>query len=190
MSENLLNDLSPVPAIVPAYEADEHLLVLLRALSGEKRLSPIIVVNDGSGPASMPVFADVHAIKGVVLLKHPRNLGKGAALKTAFRYCLAHFPDCIGVVTADCDGQHAPEDILATGKALETHPDCLVLGTRNFAASDIPARSRLGNRISRMAFRLAGVRVSDTQTGLRGIPRGLLPSLLEIPYDRYEFETD
>lgn len=178
-----------VPVVVPAYEPDERLPMLLRALQPDGQLRPVIVVNDGSGPASADLFAAVQDMDGVVLLEHPRNRGKGAALKTAFRYCLSSLPACTGVVTADCDGQHTPDDIRAVAEALTGQPDRLILGVRDFNASGIPVRSRMGNRLSRIAFRMARVRVTDTQTGLRGIPRPLMTLLLDVPYDRYEFET-
>lgn len=175
--------------IVPAYQPDGRLPALLKELLNDGRLSPVIVVNDGSSAASSGIFAAVHDLEGVVLLQHPRNLGKGAALKTAFRYCLESLPACIGAVTADCDGQHTAKDILAVAETLTDNADQLILGVRNFNAPGIPARSRVGNRLSVLAFRLAGVRVTDTQTGLRGIPRSLMTRLLDSPYDRYEFET-
>lgn len=179
----------PVPIIVPALDPDDNLPALLRAILRDSRARPVILVDDGSGPAAAPHLAAAAGLPGVVRLEHPRNLGKGAAIKTAIRYCLDHIPDCPGVVTADSDGQHTPADILATAVALADHPGGLILGVRDFRAPGIPARSRLGNRLSRLVYRLAGVHVADTQTGLRGIPRHLLPALLDIPYDRYEFET-
>lgn len=190
MQEKCKNAAMPqVPIIVPALDPDDQLPALLRNLLLDRRLRPIVLINDGSGPAAAPHLTAAAALPGVVRLDHPRNLGKGAALKTAIRYCLEHIPACPGVVTADSDGQHTPTDILATAVALADHPGRLILGVRDFRAPGIPARSRLGNRLSRLTYRLAGVRVTDTQTGLRGIPRALLPPLLDIPYDRYEFET-
>lgn len=178
-----------IPVIIPSLDPGASFPDFLRELLRDARMRPVIVVDDGSGPVAAPLLAAARALDGVVMLVHPRNRGKGAALKTAFRYCLEHLPDCQGVVTADSDGQHTPDDILATAVSLVAQPGRMVLGVRDFGAPEVPFRSRLGNRFSRQAFRLAGVRVSDTQTGLRGIPRDLLPALLEIPYERYEFET-
>lgn len=56
-------------------------------------------------------FAETAALPGVRLIRHAANRGKGAALKTAFAEILRAFPDAAGVVTADADGQHLPEDI-------------------------------------------------------------------------------
>ena len=71
---------------------------------------------------------------------------------------------------------------------MREHPEGLVLGVREFAGK-IPFRSRLGNVWTRALFRLVtGISLRDTQTGLRGIPRGLFERLLGIPGDRYEYE--
>ena len=65
----------------------------------------------------------------------------------------------------------------------------LVLGTRTFDSKDIPWKSRLGNKITIQTFKFAsGVKINDTQTGLRGIPRLLMATMLEVKYDRFEFE--
>ncbi|MFA5161741.1 MAG: hypothetical protein WC421_05805 [Elusimicrobiales bacterium] len=117
-----------------------------------------------------------------------RQLRKGRALKTGFDYFLANFGGVPGIVTADADGQHRPEDILRIANAMGKNPGCLVLGTRAFSGY-VPLRSLLGNIISRFLFGLAGVKVSDTQTGLRGIPADEIPGLLRLGGERYEFET-
>lgn len=102
---------------------------------------------------------------------HAVNQGKGRALKTAFNYCLLQDPDLVGCVTADSDGQHLPEDIVHCGEVLSRHPDSLVLGCRDFDDVSVPQKSRYGNKITRTLFRyLCGLKITDTQTGLRGIP--------------------
>ena len=79
------------------------------------------------------------------------------------------------MVTADADGQHAPEDILNVARAAAAHPGALVMGARQFS-EQVPLRSRLGNNATKIVMRIvAGQRLSDTQTGLRGIPARLLP---------------
>jgi glycosyltransferase involved in cell wall biosynthesis len=171
--------------VIPAYEPDESLVVLLeRLLSGFKR---IIVVDDGSKTADT-TFARVAEMRGVTLLRHDVNRGKGAALKTAFAKVLADFPDAPGVVTVDADGQHLPEDVVKVAEATKSNPGRYTLGVRAFSGN-VPLRSRFGNAWSRyFFFLLTGVMVYDTQTGLRGMPRDLLPELVAMPGDRYEYE--
>jgi putative flippase GtrA len=176
-----------IPIIIPAYEPDVHLITLVQEL----RLAglPLIIVDDGSGEDYKPIFDKLN-LEGVTLLQHSTNLGKGQALKTAFSYVLAHLPNCLGVVSADADGQHLSADIIHTAQTLAQQSQNLVLGCRHFTGK-IPLRSKLGNIFTRGVFAtLIGKKISDTQTGLRGIPRTLLPALLKISSQGYEFELE
>jgi len=178
-----------VAAIIPAYCPSAGLVDLVRALS-EKNFAAIVLVDDGSGPPFAEIFAQAAAFPAVRLLRHAVNLGKGAALKTAFNYALCEFPNLTGVVTADADGQHHPEDIERVAAALEANPGSLVLGARAFAGA-VPLRSRIGNLATRGVVQmLLGRKLTDTQTGLRGIPASLLPHLLRIESRGYEFELE
>ena len=97
-------------------------------------------------------------------------------------------PWATGVVTADADGQHSAEDIVSVARQAQSSGARLVLGVRSFAG-DVPRRSRLGNELTRRAFgRLTGVRLADTQTGLRAMARAELPQLLQLEGERYEYE--
>ena len=176
-------------ALIPAYNPSEHLLSLVRSLEVSE-FSQIIIVNDGSDHVCRPIFAAVAKINKVTLLEHAVNLGKGAALKTGLNHALCHFGDRTGVVTIDADGQHLAEDAVTVAKVLEKNPDSLVLGVRRFD-KDVPFRSRIGNTITRYLFRLLiGQRLTDTQTGLRGIPMALIATILKIDSSGYEFELD
>ena len=177
--------------IIPAYRPDDRLPDLLREIQ-KQGLENIIVVDDGSGPAYRPVFALIEML-GVTVVTHPENRGKGAALRTGISAALqaVSFENDAAVVTADADGQHAPEDIAAVAGALMEHPDALILGTRDFSLDHVPWKSRAGNRISSVFFRLVTAKTCpDTQTGLRGIPSRLLPLALEEEGDRYEYEMN
>jgi len=183
-----LSSVFDVPILIPAYKPAEPLTAVVQALLdlGFRR---IIVVNDGSGPDYRDRFQSI-AIPGVSLVEHAVNLGKGAALKTGMNFALVKFPDCPGVVTADADGQHHPEDILRVAQRLAEEPDSLVLGARTFG-SKVPLRSRLGNDITRFMMRIImGQNLADTQTGLRGVPASLIPYLLRLTSVGYEFELD
>ncbi len=93
-------------------------------------------------------------------------------------------------MTADADGQHHPDDIEKVARALEEQPHWLVLGVRRFQGA-VPWRSRMGNELSRRVVHLVvGQKLTDTQTGLRGIPAMLAARLLEIEANGYEFELE
>jgi putative flippase GtrA len=173
--------------VIPAYEPDSRLLALLDALRDADPCARLIVVDDGSGPGYRQLFDAARAM-GATVLAHPVNRGKGAALKTGFRFVAATWPGQ-DVVCADSDGQHSVVDILRVAEQVR-RGEPLVLGVRGFAG-DVPARSRFGNSVTRVLFRLAtGRRIVDTQTGLRGYSRSLLPGLQAVPGDRFEYELN
>jgi glycosyltransferase involved in cell wall biosynthesis len=173
--------------LIPAYNPDNKLTILVEALKA-MITADIVVVNDGSSPTSSPVF---EAIKDkVTLLEHMVNQGKGAALKTALKYIQENRPGVCGIVTVDADGQHSPSDALKLLNVLDENSSFLVLGCRTFSG-EIPWKSRWGNNITKFVFRLlSGVKVSDTQTGLRAFTSKLIPTLLEVGGDRYEYEMN
>ncbi len=178
-----------VPILIPAYQPGEPLPVLVEALL-DLGARALIVINDGSGPESQPYLDRIAGRAHVHVIHHAVNLGKGAALKTGMNYALVHFPGCSGVVTADADGQHHPEDVVRVAQRLREAPGTLVMGVRTFG-SRVPLRSLIGNRATSVLLRLmVGQKLSDTQTGLRGIPATLIPHLLRVPSTGYEFELD
>ena len=173
-----------VAILIPAYEPDGNLAALVADLRSVFR--HVVIVDDGSAHGH-GVFATVRP-QVDALLVHDVNRGKGAALRTGLAWIRDNLPDVRAVVTADSDGQHRPADIRRVAEASLDHPDGLVLGVREFAGK-VPFRSQLGNIWTRVVFRLlTGLSIRDTQTGLRGIPRGLVGRMLAIPGDRYEYE--
>lgn len=176
-----------VTIIIPSLNPDEKLCQTVQGLQAVG-LTDIVLVNDGSDAEHAPIFS---TLKGVTVLNHEVNRGKGRALKTAFRYVLEHRPHSCGVVTVDGDGQHRPSDVLAVAQALETDNSCVYLGTRDFSRPEVPGRSRFGNRTTSLVFLLlCGLRIHDTQTGLRGIPQTALETMLAVSGERFEYETN
>ncbi|MBR1496704.1 MAG: bifunctional glycosyltransferase family 2/GtrA family protein [Oscillospiraceae bacterium] len=150
----------------------------------------IVIVDDGSREANKIHFERAAAHPEVTVLTHEVNRGKGAGLKTAFAWIIEHRPDSPGAVTIDGDGQHLVGDILRCAEAM-TEEDAIVMGCRDFSLDHVPPRSRMGNRITSTVFRLfCGIRLSDTQTGLRAIPAALLPRMLTVRGERFEYETN
>ena len=185
-----MTNLNNISVILPSLDPDEKLPAVIEGLL-EVGFRDILLINDGSKPENLHYFTDAAAAHPeVTLLHHAVNRGKGAALKTAINYFLVHRPEGTGVVTVDGDGQHHKLDILACAEAMRDGGE-LVLGVRDFDHPDVPFRSRFGNKTTCGIFKLfVGMTVSDTQTGLRAIPRGDLPAMLAIEGDRFEYETN
>jgi glycosyltransferase involved in cell wall biosynthesis len=179
--------LGQVAVLIPAREPDAGLPALVQQLMAAG-FGAVVVLDDGSSAAQAGTFAATAQIAGVHPLRHAVNLGKGRALKTGINYFLDALPGFTGLVTADADGQHIVADILRIAQSLPAANGRSVLGSRHFA-KDVPLRSKFGNLLTRQIFRLAtGVRLSDTQSGLRAFPRALLPELLVLEGEHYEYE--
>jgi glycosyltransferase involved in cell wall biosynthesis len=177
-----------VIVLIPSYEPTHRLTDLVGSLKTAAPDVGVLVVDDGSGPAYSAVFDRVQQL-GAQLVTFAENRGKGAALKAGFRHIGMRHPGH-DVVTADSDGQHTVDDILRVAFRLRREEDALILGVRAFAG-EVPARSRFGNAVSAMLFKVAaGFAVSDTQTGLRGIPASALGWARSVNGDRFEYELE
>lgn len=175
-----------IAVLIPAWQPGPQLIELVSSLL-KRGITLIIIVDDGSRPESQAIFSELRSYSSVVVLRHASNMGKGRSLKYGLHYILKEHDLIQGVVTADADGQHTVQDIVQIAQALQASPR-FFLGSRSFEGN-VPFRSYLGNSITRMVFfLLSGCRVKDTQSGLRGFPRQMIPELLTLDGDRYEFE--
>jgi putative flippase GtrA len=185
------NSLSSAPymdsaVVIPAYQPTANLIGLVQILSESGYV--VLVVDDGSNPFDFSFWESLG--RYAVVLHHSVNMGKGAALKTAFHFIRCSLPKVGCIVTMDADGQHLPQDMERVALRAWTHPDTLVLGTRAFNGK-IPFRSRMGNIVTRVVFSCAAkTRLRDTQTGLRAFSRGLLEEMLSVSGERYEYEMN
>lgn len=176
-----------IHVLIPAYKPDERLLALISEIKQQTDYD-VLVVNDGSGSDFDAIFNQIP--NDCTLLAHEYNRGKGRAMKTGFSYLVEHFPAEDGVVVVDADGQHLLKDVQRVCSALAEHPDCLIIGSRKFTGN-VPLRSRFGNSLTRHIFALAsGVKLTDTQTGLRAISLGQLEKFLSLKGERYEYEMN
>lgn len=153
--------------VIPAYQPSALLLDLVKDVTAAGYGA--VVVDDGSTMDRQWIFTRLEALPAVVVLHHPQNRGKGAALKTAFQTVWTWNDPTAYLVTMDADGQHLPQDAERVLQEARTHPGALVLGTRTFGRG-VPLRSRVGNALTRVAFHLLSrTKVADTQTGLRAL---------------------
>ncbi len=181
-------DINNVSIIIPSLNPDEKLCKTVNSLL-EVGFTDIICVNDGSREDCLCYFPEPS--ENITILKHDVNRGKGAALKTAFAYIQKNRPLSEGAVTVDGDGQHAAEDVLECAKEMVEKIEFVILGCRDFSEPQVPKRSRYGNKITSLVFKLlCGMKISDTQTGLRAIPSMYYSDMLEIEGDRFEYETN
>jgi len=172
--------------LIPAYEPTLSMIELLKEL--KKQGLKVIVVNDGSNSEYDEVFTK--ASKYAKVLTHDVNKGKGAALKTGMNYIQETEKKDYIIVTMDCDGQHSIKDALKLGEYIKKHPNQLVLGKR-IRSQKTPLRSRVGNAITRFIYRVTtGLDVYDTQTGLRAFSKKLVPYMLKVDGDRFEYEMN
>ena len=174
--------------LIPSYNPEENIMQdFLQELG--KKFKNIVIVNDGSDKIHDNFFKNLS--NNYIVLRHYKNLGKGRALKTGINYILNEFPNFKVIVTADCDGQHSIKDIESCYRSALNNPDSLVLGTRNFNDKNVPFKSKYGNKITRNMFKLfVGIKITDTQTGLRAMSKDIATKLLDVSGERYEYETN
>ncbi|MEA4893938.1 MAG: bifunctional glycosyltransferase family 2/GtrA family protein [Oscillospiraceae bacterium] len=173
-------------ALIPAYEPEDRLLNLVVQLTDAH--FRVIVVDDGSGESYRHIFSAARRFAEVLI--HETNKGKGEALKTGLSYIQKHCPEDAVIVTLDADGQHSAADAVRVTEAVAVDGESLVLGCRRFYAG-VPKRSYFGNSVTRFVYRtVTGLDVSDTQTGLRAFRTSLIPFMLKVSGDRYEYEMN
>ena len=177
--------------LIPAYNPDDKFVAFVDELKGQT--APVVVVDDGSKTECQGAFA--HAEKaGFLVVHHEVNRGKGQAIRTGLQAVKEHFIDYDGhdcVITVDCDGQHTLEAIHKVAACAGENPGALVLGGRFQDEENVPLRSKIGNTFTRGVFKLAtGLKIHDTQTGLRAIPFSLLDRMMALKGDRYEYEMN
>lgn len=179
-----------IPALNPSTQRlKEYVSSLI-----ENGCERILLIDDGSAEKCKWIFSCLEKYKEVRVFRHAVNLGKGRALKNAFNYILTEWEtrDFAGVITVDSDGQHTIEDVIELQKELDRQKEpMLVLGTRDFDEPQVPFKSRYGNKITSNIFKLLyGVKLNDTQTGLRGIPIEYMLQYLDLDGERFEYEMN
>lgn len=174
-----------VCAVIPTYQNAKTLLKVVADV--HRVVDTVFVVDDGSNDGTAALLDKATGNeRPEKVLTHPKNCGKGAALKTGLTY--ARQQGFRYAVTVDADGQHRADDIPALLKALEEEPDALAIGSRGLQHENMPAKSTFANRFSNFWFALQTLqRLPDTQSGLRVYPLQRLHGLRWMSA-RYEAE--
>lgn len=176
--------------VLPSLDPDEKFSGVVKGLV-DSGFENIVIVDDGSDEEHQKYFAEAEKNPQCHIIHHGVNKGKGCGLKTAFRYVLDNIPEAEGVVTIDGDGQHLLKDIIACGELMLEKQDKVIMGCRDFTQPGVPPRSVAGNKTTSRLFRICyGIKLSDTQTGLRAIPREYLDCFCGIAGERFEYETN
>ncbi len=179
-----------VAVVLPSLDPDAKFSRVVGGLVDDG-FAHIVIVDDGSDAEHQRFFEEADRYPQCVVLHHGVNKGKGRALKTAFDYVRRELPESEGVITIDGDGQHLLPDIVACAERMLAEGDKVVLGCRDFDAPGVPPRSVAGNKTTNRLFKLFyGITISDTQTGLRAIPRRYLDRFCEMEGERFEYETN
>ncbi len=175
--------------LIPSLEPDDRLPAYIRRLK-EGGFARIVVVDDGSSESYQAIFREIESVDDTTVLHHEVNKGKGIALKTGYKWILENLADQIsGVITADADGQHTVEDCLMLAEKLEGGERALYLGSRDFNQENIPPKSRFGNKMTSVVFKLLyGQYLPDTQTGLRAFRKEDLQFMIDVEGARFEYE--
>ncbi len=171
--------------IIPAYNEGSVIDGVIKSVSAELKsisglTTEIIVVNDGSNDNTKYI-----AEKNTTTITHMVNMGSGAATRTGLVYAKRNNFDY--AVTVDADGQHLPKDLVTVIRELSSGKYDLVIGSRLIDPKGMPAHRVFGNKLLNAFTRLLlGVRVTDSQSGLKGFSKEAIEKI-EIHSNGFEF---
>ncbi|MBN1872007.1 MAG: glycosyltransferase family 2 protein [Candidatus Omnitrophica bacterium] len=173
-----------ISVLIPAYNEASQIGLLINELR-QMNITPI-VVDDGS-------FDDTgkEAEKnGAKIIKHRKNMGKGASLKTGFEYILDEEREFDAILIMDGDGQHSPGDIHKFTKLAEKEENSFIIGNRMNNVRNMPLSRKLTNKfMSLIISGLCGQNIPDTQCGFRLLKKDLVKKI-NIEFSRFEVESE
>ncbi len=170
--------------VIPSYNASETLGEVLQSVRTAVPNARIIVVDDGSTDRTGSIGMEA----GASVVRHERNAGKGAALRSGFNAALKR--GCNLIVTLDADGQHNAARIPDLYRALREQNYDLVAGNRMADAACMPKDRFLSNKISSyIVSRICGQKIPDSQCGYRLIKKEIIESIT-LSTDRFETESE
>jgi glycosyltransferase involved in cell wall biosynthesis len=178
---DLLNSTS-FCVIVPTYNNHKTLKKVLDSVLNIT--SNVIIVNDGSTDETSEILKQYSQLTQI---HHPKNLGKGRALRNGFRKAIEMKFEY--AITIDSDGQHFASDIPSFISEIQNEPNSLLIGSRNMTQENVPKKSSFGNKFSNFWFKFeTGIKLEDTQSGFRLYPLNLIPK--QFYTNKFEFEIE
>jgi glycosyltransferase involved in cell wall biosynthesis len=176
-------DVLRVCVIIPTYNNAATLAQVIEDVAQYNR--HIIIVNDGSTDNTANIVKQFPAVD---FISYAQNVGKGWALRKAFRYAVEKGYQY--AITIDSDGQHFAKDLPAFIAKLEAEPNAIIIGARNMGQASVPGGSSFGNKFSNFWFKVeTGISSPDTQSGYRLYPLEPLKKMRFITR-KYEFEIE
>ena len=176
--------------LIPACNPNKTLLTFIENLI-EKPFLHIVIVNDGSEQHANHIFQTLSKIKGVTVLNHTKNEGKGRAIKTGLTYIIKNFKFYEGVITAGADGQHRVEDIIRISNSSRIFSGGIIIGIRDFRSDLLPKNSFIKNRVSSILFGiLFKKRLLDVQSGLRFYFKKDAQWIRKVRGDQFDFDIN
>ena len=167
---------------IPAYNAGRTVGEVVK--SCREVVSDVVVIDDGSRDET----AAVAKSDGAEVVCHPKNRGKGGALKTGFAWALEHGFDA--VITLDADGQHLPREIPKFLRHREETRADLIIGGRAHLFGEMLPRRRMANRFSAWSIaKASGTRITDSQSGFRLYSANLLRNV-RLRTDGFDMESE
>jgi len=168
--------------ILPAYNEE---LTIGSVVALARKYGDVLVVDDGSNDRTSEIAQEA----GAIVIRHKKNMGKGAALRTGFEYALSKEYDI--VVTLDADGQHNPDEIPFLLEPITRDEADLVIGSRylNGNKKNIPVYRRIGLWVLNKSAKVASNVDVDSQSGFRAMNRKALEKL-DLNSNGYSIETD
>lgn len=168
--------------IVPTYNNQKTLKKVLDSILDFTQ--NIIIVNDGSTDETSEILKQYSQFTQI---HHPKNIGKGRALRNGFRKAIEmNFEYAI---TIDSDGQHFASDIPSFISEIQKEPNSLLIGSRNMTQENVPKKSSFGNKFSNFWFWFeTTIKLEDTQSGFRLYPLKLIPK--QFYTNKFEFEIE
>jgi len=178
---DLLNSTS-FCVIVPTYNNHK---TLRKVLDSVLDFTPnVIIINDGSTDETFEILQQYSQLTQI---HHPKNLGKGRALRNGFRKAIEMKFEY--AITIDSDGQHFASDIPGFIEEIQKEPNSLLIGSRNMTQENVPKKSSFGNKFSNFWFKFeTGIKLEDTQSGFRLYPLNLIPK--KFYTNKFEFEIE
>ena len=173
--------------LIPSFNPNDTLINYVKELY-KIGFNKIIIIDDGS--IKKDIFNELKKFNYCIILTHQINLGKGAAIKTGFRYYIRNLSEEYdGIITIDDDNQHSIEDVCNLINFYDANS--LILGVRNFKQKNVPLRSKLGNSFTSKMYKLFyKKKITDTQTGLRVYPKKLINDICFLDGNHFDFETN